>query len=195
MRFLVRLIVVGVVLNSLIACNGGKNKTNIELIQNMMDQINVKSQDWDPDSKDFSTVKVPPEGTIARNRNPYRFEGDPIAAGEGLKNPLAGDRSPEVLLQGKKVYEIYCGICHGLGGKGDGNVAPKMALKPPSLLSDKIRDLKEYPDGRIYHVIVNGQGVMGAYGAQIGSLPENENDRWMVVNYVRSLQERDESRE
>ena len=167
-------------------CNGGKNKTNIELIQNMMDQIHVKPQDWDPDSKDFSTVKVPPEGTIAQNRIPYLFDGDPVGAGEKLKNPLAGDRSPEVLLQGKKVYEIYCGICHGAKGAGDGSVAPKMALKPPTLLSDKV---KNHPDGRLYHIIVNGQGVMGAYGAQIGSLPENYNDRWKLVNYVRSLQE------
>ena len=55
--------------------------------------------------------------------------------------------------------------------------------KPPSLLTDLI---KGYPDGRIFHIITEGQGLMGAY---IYQLPKID-DRWAVVNYIRSLQKK-----
>ena len=165
----------------LLGCNAGKNQTNIELIQDMMDQISVKTQDWDPDSEDYSTVMVPPEGTVQRDNDPYKYTLDPLKAGKELKNPLGDDYTPETMKLGKVKYEIYCMVCHGEKGAGNGTVAPKMAVKPPSLLSTKVR---EHSDGRLYHIITAGQGVMGQYASQIHS----KKDRWAIVNYVRSLQ-------
>lgn len=166
---------------SLVACNAGKNQTNIELIQDMMDQISVKSQDWDPAREGQGTAMVPPEGTVPRGHKPYKYQTDPIGAENNLKNPLSSDMTPAVLEVGKYNYEIYCMVCHGPNGTGNGPVAPKMALKPPSLLTDKVRNFK---DGRIYHIITAGQGVMGAYSTQI----TDSKARWAIVNYVRTLQ-------
>jgi hypothetical protein len=73
-------------------------------------------------------------------------------------------------------------VCHGQKGQGnpDSNVVKNMALKPPALMTDKI---KGWTDGHIYHVITEGQGVMGPYASHI---PQAY--RWQVVNYIRFLQ-------
>lgn len=161
-------------------CNGGKNQTNIELIQNMMDQISIKSQDWDPNHPDEVQMRQPPAHTVARGHTPYKFATDPAGA-EKDANPLAGDMSPEVLTIGRVKYDIYCALCHGAQGGNDGTITPKMPVKPRQLLSDEV---KKYSDGRIFYAITMGRGVMGPYAGQIPDV----RDRWAVVNYVRSLQ-------
>ncbi len=171
----------------LMGCNAGKNQTNIEVIQNMMDQQSIKSQDWYPTDGDRTQMRHPPEGTVPRGFEVYPYPNDPEAAGQNLKNPLAGDFSAETLELGQKNYVIYCGVCHGMKGDGLGPVAAAMAVKPPALLSDKVRT---FPDGRIYHIIVRGQGVMGSYASQIPA-PKRKDEkdrRWAIVNYIRSLQ-------
>ncbi|MCB0362717.1 MAG: cytochrome c [Bdellovibrionales bacterium] len=171
------------VFTGLIACNGGKNQTNIELVQQMMDQKSVKFQDWDPNAKDNLAMRIPPENTVPRGYKPYAFKGDPEGAGRNLHNPLASDFSKETLELGKKKFDIYCQVCHGPLGAGDGPVASKMLLPPPPLISDKV---KAFPDGRIFHIVTDGQGLMGSYLNQI----QDEKARWAVVNYVRTLQTR-----
>jgi mono/diheme cytochrome c family protein len=166
----------------LAACNGGHNQTNIEVIQNMMDQKSIKSQGWDPDQGDKVQMRAPPEGTVPRGFTPYPYQTDPGGA-EKQRNPLAGDMSAETLTLGRNTYEIYCKICHGEQGNGDGKVAEKMAVKPRNLMSD---EAKSYTDGRIYHAITAGKGVMGSYASQI----TDSKRRWAVVNYVRSMQKR-----
>lgn len=165
---------------ALTACNGGPNKTNIELIQNMMDQISIKSQDWDPREPDKVQMRTPPEHAVSRGHTPYKYANDPVAA-EKQPNPLAGDNSQATMDKGKQYYEIYCSVCHGGKGAGDGTVAEKMAVKPRNLIS---AEAKAYTDGRIYHAITAGKGVMGSYASQI----TEEKTRWAVVNYVRTLQ-------
>ena len=166
---------------SLISCNAGKDRTNIEIVPDMMDQISLKTQDWDPKRGGSGSQLVPPENTIPRGFKPYKYKMDPVAAGEKLKNPIAGDFSPQVIERGKAKFDIYCAICHGAGGAGDGPVAPKFMGLVKSLLTANARS---YSDGRIFHVITEGQGIMGSYNNQIYS----EADRWAVVNYVRQLQ-------
>lgn len=170
------------VLPLVIACNGGPNKTNIELITDMMDQQSAKPQDWDPENPEQPTMRVPPEGTVPRNFTPMKYASDAFAAGQNLKNPMAGDNSPQVIELGKRNYEIYCKVCHGDTGAGDGPFGNyDIILKPKSLLSDTA---KSFPDGRLFHIIVMGQGLMGGYGTQI----RDDQARWALVNYVRNLQ-------
>lgn len=174
-------LVVGLFVISLVGCNGGKNQTNIEPIDEMMDQINVKAQDWDPAKKDMRANMMPPENTIARGKKPYAYKGEPTIAEEKLVNPFKDDFSAPTLARGKERFDIYCAVCHGSTGHGDGPVAGKMIVKPKSLVTDLA---KGYKDGRIFHIITDGQGLMGSYASQIF----NEADRWKIVNYVRTLQ-------
>ncbi len=154
---------------------------NIELIQDMMDSPSLKAQDYEPSNPTKSSSRIPPEGSVPVGYQPYKFPGNPAEAALKLKNPLAGNTSVEILDLGRKKYEIYCALCHGYTGVGDGPVAPKMALKPPPLTSDKIIQMS---DGGIFHIITDGQGVMSSYAYQL----VDEKDRWAIVNYVRSLQ-------
>jgi mono/diheme cytochrome c family protein len=164
----------------LIGCNGGKNSPNIELMQDMMEQNNLKSQDYDQFRKEGSN-RVPPEGTVPRGFTPYQYAGDALTAEAKLVNPLAGVKFDSSIEVGKAKYNIYCSVCHGLTGQGDGNVAPYLALKPPALVTDKV---KAFNDGRIFHIITDGQGVMSTYATQIHKVE----DRWAIVNYIRTLQ-------
>lgn len=166
---------------ALIGCGGGKNKTNIELLQDMFDQESLKAQDWDPKRKGEPAVLVPPENTIPRNHKVYKYKGDFEAAEKNLSNELASDFSPEVIDRGRELFVRNCAMCHGETGKGEGQIAQYMPLKPPVLVSEKVMNFK---DGRIFHIITEGQGVMGSHASQIRS----SKDRWAVVNYIRLLQ-------
>ncbi len=175
-----KLIAVAISTLTLAACNGGKNQTNIEVIQNMMDQVTIKSQDWDPKQGDKLQMRAPPAGTVARGHTPYKYLTDPQGAWK-QPNPLVGNTSEEIVKLGKAKYDIYCAVCHGDKGGGDGTVAEKMPVKPRNLLS---ADAKAYSDGRMYHAITAGIGLMGSYAGQI----PDEKARWAIVNYMRTLQ-------
>lgn len=154
---------------------------NVELIQDMMEQNALKAQDFDPTDRTKASSLIPPEHTVPVGYTPYPYHNDPETAQKVLKNPFAGNMSPEILSLGQKKFETYCLVCHGEKGHGDGPVAVKMALKPPPLISEKVI---AFPDARIFHIITDGQGVMASYAFQL----VDEKDRWAIVNYVRSLQ-------
>lgn len=159
------------------------SKPNVELIQDMMESPAIKPQEFDESSPNHSGMRVPPEGTQPVGFTPYRYATDMAGAAKD-PNPFAGNMTEETLKVGLKYYTTNCTICHGQHGEGaeaaKSSVGEKMALKPPSLLSDKIRG---WTDGEIYHVITMGQGVMGPYASHI---PQRY--RWQVVNYIRHLQ-------
>ncbi|AGH95724.1 c-type cytochrome [Pseudobdellovibrio exovorus] len=157
------------------------SKPNVELIQDMMESQSIKSQEYDAESPNHAGMRVPPEGTQPVGFIPYRYANDLDGAIKN-RNPLAGDYSEGTLKVGLKFYTTNCAICHGDRGEGGEHIplAQTMALKPPSLLTDKVRG---WTDGQMYHVITVGQGVMGPYASHI---PQKY--RWQVVNYIRTLQ-------
>ena len=157
---------------------GSKRDPQIELIQDMMQSPAIKAQDYDEDRPGSLAMKRPPEGAIPRGHIPYNIETSEEAE-DLLDNPLP--ESYEVLRRGQKMYYIYCGVCHGMTGGGDGPVAEKTMLKPPSLVNAKI---KGWQDGGIYHLMTAGRGLMGSFASQI----PNEADRWALVHFIRRLQ-------
>lgn len=162
------------------SCSGGKNRTDIEVFHDMIQQGNIKTQEGENEQ---TLMFHPPENTIARNIHYYPYKGQPLEAEKNLENPLKNVFSAYVIGLGKRQYEKACIYCHGATGKGEGSVAEKMAVKPPSLLTDKVLT---YSDGRIYHIIHEGQGLMGAYRKQV----TGEEEIWALVNYIRLLQQR-----
>lgn len=169
---------------TLTSCGPSGNKPNVEIIQDMMESPAIKAQEYDEASPHHSGMRVPPEHTAPVGFEPYRYATDVEGAAKNLKNPLAGKMDEDTLLVGQKYYETNCAVCHGMKGEGGieakSTVAEKMALKPPSILTDKV---KGWPDGHLYHVITMGQGVMGPYASHI---PQKY--RWQVVNYIRFLE-------
>jgi mono/diheme cytochrome c family protein len=163
----------------LTGCGPSDGKPNVELIQDMMVQPSNKAQDSLASNPEKSSQLVPPEGTAAVNREVYLFKGNPEGAANSLKMP---EVTADMVKLGEKHFKNYCVVCHGEKGAGDGPVASKFqGVKPPSLLSEKVRGMK---DGGIFHIITDGQGVMGMYTSQ---MPWSK-DRWAVVAYVRKLQ-------
>ncbi|MGZ3773345.1 MAG: c-type cytochrome [Pseudobdellovibrionaceae bacterium] len=169
---------------ALSSCGPRGNNPNVELIQDMMESPAIKAQEYDEASPNHSGMRVPPEHTVPVGFEPYKYGTDAEAAGKNLKNPLAGKFDEETLLTGQRYFDTNCAICHGLKGEGgvaaNASVTQKMALKPPPVVSDKV---KAWPDGHVYHVIAVGQGVMGPYASHI---PQKY--RWQVVNYIRFLE-------
>ena len=153
------------------------NKPTWEYMPDMADSPSFKAQEYDPQAPHHRSLRTPVEGTIPRGYEPYHYKDDSEGAGRDLKNPLR--RTEEVLLAGQKTYNTYCIVCHGAKGLGDGPIIPKFP-KPPSLQSEKIRD---WPDGRIYHVMTMGQNLMPSYASQIDA-----QTRWAVIHYIRVLQ-------
>lgn len=166
----------------LFSCSADHSQPNVELIQDMMSTKSIKAQEYDESSPNGISSRVPPDHTEPIGFEPYKYANSIDEAAKNLKNPLSGNMSEEVLLTGQRYFEINCAVCHGYKGEGaeKSSVGQMMALKPPSLLSAKVRG---WNDAQIFHTITMGQGLMGPYASHI---PQKY--RWQVVNYIRHLQ-------
>jgi mono/diheme cytochrome c family protein len=142
----------------------------------MQDQPKVKPQKSSVFFKDGFAMRLPPAGTVARGFLPYLVKDQEAAA--TLANPLP--RSREVLLRGKRIYDTFCTVCHGPLGNGSSALTNAYGAKPANLLS---QTFVEYPDGKLYHVLVAGKNSMPAWTAEL-----RPDDRWAVVHHVRALQ-------
>jgi len=84
--------------------------------------------------------------------------------------------------RGQERYNIYCSVCHGMTGYGDGMVARRGFNKPPPASYHQDR-LRQAPVGHFFDVMTNGWGAMPAYASQIPV-----EDRWKIIAYIRALQ-------
>lgn len=165
-----------VVMLALSACDASRDRTQRAYLPDMLQSVPYDAYDARPDG----ASRIPPEGTVPLGYYRDRYEAtepDAIRAGEELTNPVAP--TDEALARGRHVFETMCLVCHGPEGQGDGPIIGRFP-NPASLLAEHARS---YPDGRIYHVISHGQGLMPSHAVQIRPI-----DRWKVVLHVRSLQ-------
>jgi mono/diheme cytochrome c family protein len=133
-----------------------------------------------PNFPNGRTMKEPVKGTISREMIPYQFhknDSDRAIAAKTLKCDI--EATAENLVRGKEYYQIYCAICHGENGNGQGSlfVNKKYPYPPANLLSPK---MMANPEADIYHVITVGFGVMAAHGSMI-----SPDDRWKIAMYVK----------
>jgi len=138
-------------------------------------------------------------GTVARGD----LQGEPeLATGirgeayaaEGIGLPVARtdlDQKPyvkefpfpvteAVLARGRQRYNIYCIVCHGPLGYGDGIVVQRGFTQPPSYHTERLR---EAPPGYFVDVIARGYGSMPDYATHVPPA-----DRWAIAAYLRALQ-------
>ena len=145
----------------------------------MADQPKLKPQRADLFGGRPTGLLAPPPGAIAVGETPYIFAVDQAErAGAALANPLLP--SDEAVAHGKFVFGNVCIACHGPQAAGDGHVT-QVFPKPPSLMTQRVRD---WTDGRIFHVPMRGQGSMPSHARQV-----TQEDIWAVVHYIRQLQE------
>ena len=142
----------------------------------MSEQDKVNPQEKSDFYADEFGMREPVEGTVARGFLPYPYMG--IAEPkEYLVNPVLPTK--ESIDLGKRKFLTFCSPCHGNYADGDSRLRGQFP-KPPSLHTE--RAIK-FPDGRIYHIITNGQNAMPSYADQI-----SRKERWSIINYIRVLQ-------
>jgi mono/diheme cytochrome c family protein len=101
---------------------------------------------------------------------------DVAVASQTIPFPITRD----ILTRGQGQYGIYCAVCHGRLGNGEGMIVQRGMVRPPSFHVPRLIDA---PDGHYYNVISHGFGAMFSYNDRI--VP---NDRWAIVAYIRLLQ-------
>jgi mono/diheme cytochrome c family protein len=134
-----------------------------------------------PNFKDGQTSRKPVAGTIARGHEmpDHLTEGDTTA----YKNLTTALRFQDAdLAEGKRLFNIYCGICHGtnLDGQGPLYNSGKFASMPANLKDAKYLHM---PAGQMYAAIKFGKNMMGSYAAQL-----DIKQRWMVIAYIKKIQ-------
>ena len=177
MKSVSKIIVLALVFVTLFSCQND-NSPNYQYFPNMYAPIGYEAYgeyDVFPNSQE---ALLPVKGTISRGHSLYEYENTNegyTAALLELKSPL--ESSQLNAKRGKELYNIYCGICHGTKGAGQGKL----------VMREKILGVPSYADrdittGSIYHVIYFGKNYMGSYANLL-----NEEERWQVTAYVETL--------
>jgi mono/diheme cytochrome c family protein len=89
--------------------------------------------------------------------------------------------SAQSIADGKAIYQMSCISCHGATGKGDGAKAKNLTIELMDLSSAAFQT--KFTDGEIYYQSYVGRIKTHNFEK---AFPD-EDDRWNVVNYIRSL--------
>ena len=170
------------------------DKPRIHIIQNMDNQPKYVSQEANALFLDGRVMRPRVEGTIARGtmvNDTHLYMGvvnDDWAA--TYPDTLTVDKA--FVERGQDRFNIYCSLCHGQAGFGDGLIHKRATqlvetgangtswVAPKNLHEDAVR---EQPVGQLFNTITNGVRTMSSYASQIPT-----NDRWAIVAYVKALQ-------
>tara|TARA_B110000116_G_C16748827_1_gene542308 strand:+ start:892 stop:1446 length:555 start_codon:yes stop_codon:yes gene_type:complete len=154
------------------------SKPNYQYFPNMYEPVGYEAY---ADSDAFSNgieAQEPVNGTISRGWKPYEFENTNEGyelAKDQLKSPILDNEKH--LSNGKELYSIYCAVCHGDKGDGQGILMTREKFLGIPNYTDR-----EITKGSIYHVLMYGKNSMGSHAGQV-----NEIERWEIAQYVMKL--------
>jgi mono/diheme cytochrome c family protein len=169
----------------------------------MQDQPRYKAYERSDFFSDNRASRDIPQGAVARgqlhenkafytgkidNPNPnVQVETTTNAAGNTIVTSFPNDIdefpipvTEELIDRGENRYNIYCSVCHGPVGNGDGMVVRRGFSAPPTYHDDRLRNA---PVGHFFDVMTNGWGKMNSYAYVLSAA-----DRWAIVAYIRTLQ-------
>lgn len=134
-----------------------------------------------PNFADSLTSRPPVAGTIARGHDmpDHLKEGDTVAY--KTMSPNVHFTADE-LKEGGRLFNIYCGICHGTNMDGQGPLfaSGKFASMPANFKDAKYLHM---PSGQMYAAIKFGKNMMGSYASQL-----DIKQRWMVIAHIKKMQ-------
>lgn len=174
------------------SCTKDPNSPGVEYMPDMYRSPSYETYSENPLLPDSMTAQKPVAGTISRGEWPYTaslvnalpyaypntLEGYE-AAGVNLTSPLP--KSAETAAEGKVIFEKMCMHCHGKEGQGDGQLIGTGKFPPPPAYNGGA--LKNLPEGKMFHTITYGKGLMGSHASQL-----TKEDRWKVIQYIQELQ-------
>ena len=99
-----------------------------------------------------------------------------------IGNPVTADQKS--IAAGKAIYWQQCLACHGNRGQGNGPAAIAL-VRPPADLSMPM--MWEHSDGALFWKITEGRPPMPSFEKLL-----TDDDRWQIVNYIRTLAARRE---
>ncbi|MEN8118809.1 MAG: c-type cytochrome [Bacteroidota bacterium] len=99
---------------------------------------------------------------------------------KNMKNPMAGKADASNV--GKTLYKEHCESCHGKEGYGDGKKSGELDTEMRDITSAEVQG---QTDGELYYKSFIGRDEMPNYEKKIPS----KDDRWRVVNYLRTMKE------
>lgn len=168
-----------IVLSSLLVVScSNPSKPNYQYFPNMYEAIGYETY---AESKAFNNgieAQLPVEGSVARGWTPYDFPNTNAgyeAAKASLKSPL--DQTDAHRAEGKELYGVYCAVCHGSKGDGQGILMTREKFLGIPSYAD--RDINQ---GSIYHVLMYGKNAMGSHAGQV-----NATERWQIAQHVMYL--------
>ncbi len=98
---------------------------------------------------------------------------------KNMENEFAGEDEDGI---GEDLYKQHCRSCHGKEGYGDGSKAKELDTEMRDLTSEEVQ---AQTDGELFYKSIIGRDEMPNFEKKI----RDEEDRWMVINFMRSLAE------
>lgn len=155
-----------------------QSKPNYQYFPNMYESVGYKTYAESDAFRDGIEAQLPAAGSVARGWAPYDYPDTNDgyeAAKANLKSPLA--ITAEHRAEGKELYGVYCAVCHGDKGDGQG-----ILMKREKFLGIPSYADREITDGSIYHVLMYGKNAMGSHAGQVDAT-----ERWQIAQHVMYL--------
>ena len=179
MKGLVKILVLALMVSSVVSCKKD-TRPNYQFFPNMYESPSYETYGEYEIFPGEQSAMLPADGTIARGHSLFEY-GSSTAEYDRAKAELVSplDSTEVDLARGKELYDIYCGICHGAKGDGQGNLVKREKIAGIPGYDDSNRAINE---GSIYHVVYYGKNAMGSHKNQL-----KEEERWQVAAYVMKL--------
>jgi mono/diheme cytochrome c family protein len=164
----------------------------LEFFPDMDHQAKYKPQAESAFFADKRTDRPTPAGAVAFGRTSLQPDAKFVASDDHLYRGTQADGTyargfpssitvdGKLLERGQLKYTIYCAVCHGATGDGNGITKQYGMGATPTYHDERLRKI---PEGDIFHTITAGKNNMLSYADKLEPA-----DRWAVVAYVRALQ-------
>lgn len=188
MKNSLKITVILTALLAIVSCQSNDRKPGYQYMPNMYESVPYDTYGEYEVFPDGKSGLLPAEGSVMRGWLPYEVENS-IEGYDFAKANLTNDLvyTEANLAKGKALYDIYCGICHGSKGDGNGKLVEREKILGVPAYNDVGRAITE---GSIYHVMYYGINSMGSYASQM-----SEEELWLVDHYVMSLKDKLDKKE
>lgn len=160
-----------------------KNEPNYQYMPDMYKPVGYETYDEVDFLPRGMEAQKPVENTIMRGWIPYGIENTPEGKEQArlLTSPLDSLDQEDNLAVGGQLYTIYCAICHGDKGDGQGTLVKREKILGVPSYDDAARNVTV---GTSYHAVHYGLNSMGSYASQM-----NTKEMWLVSEYVMKLKD------